>query len=204
MIEAMTTAARTARRQRWALALLAAVLAWVLAVAVGVFTAGSASAVTASAVETRVGASHSAAGVVVGLSAGITAGQRLGNDPQRAGIVVATGVAAETAAANTAERTVVMGRNMTDRVIPYATRNSYDWYRGTPGWVPRSTIERISPRALERTDLWFNQRWIRGEMRGDSRIVDIGEPTGYPPSAFYNMERQQVSGYWNYVQDIQP
>lgn len=59
-------------------------------------------------------------------------------------------------------------------------------------------------RALERTDLWFNQRWIRGEMRGGSRIVDIGEPAGYPPSVFYNMERQQVSGYWNYVQDIQP
>lgn len=27
---------------------------------------------------------------------------------------------------------------------------------------------------------------------------------GYAPSVFYNMERQQVSGYWNYVQDIQP
>lgn len=36
-----------------------------------------------------------------------------------------------------------------------------------------------------------------------SRIVDIGEPAGYPPSEFYSLERQQVSDYWNYVQDIQ-
>ena len=41
-------------------------------------------------------------------------------------------------------------------------------------------------------------------MRGGSRIVDIGEPPGYPSSSFYNMERQQASGYWNYVQDFQP
>ena len=101
-------------------------------------------------------------------------------------------------------RTVAMGRNMADRVIPYAQKNGYDWYKGTPGWVPRGAIEKVSPRALERTDLWFNKRWIKGEMRNGSRIMDIGEPPGYPPSTFYNMERQQVSGYWNYFQDFQP
>ena len=93
---------------------------------------------------------------------------------------------------------------MADRVIPYAQKNGYDWYKGTPGWVPRGAIEKVSPRALERTDLWFNKRWIKGEMRNGSRIMDIGEPPGYPPSTFYNMERQQVSGYWNYFQDFQP
>lgn len=100
MIEAMTTATRTARRPRRVAAFIAAVLAWVLAVAVGLFTAGSASALTASAAESRVGASHSAVAVLVGRSAGITAGQRLGNDPPRPGIVVATGVAANTGRAD--------------------------------------------------------------------------------------------------------
>ncbi|MBU2111072.1 MAG: hypothetical protein KKE65_05390 [Actinobacteria bacterium] len=101
-------------------------------------------------------------------------------------------------------RTVAMGRNMADRVIPYAQKNGYDWYKGTPGWVPRGVIEKVSPRALERTDLWFNKRWIKGEMRNGSRIMDIGEPPGYPPSIFYNMERQQVSKYWNYFEDFRP
>ncbi len=93
MIEAMTTATRTAMRPRWVIALLAAVLA----VAVGLFTAGPASALPASAAETRVGASAPTAGVLVGSSASIAAGQRLGNDPPQPGIVVATGVAAKTA-----------------------------------------------------------------------------------------------------------
>jgi hypothetical protein len=52
------------------------------------------------------------------------------------------------------------------------------------------------------TDL--NKRWINGEMRSGSEIVDIDEPAGYPPSVFYNREREQVSGYGNYVQDPQP
>jgi hypothetical protein len=41
-------------------------------------------------------------------------------------------------------------------------------------------------------------------MRHGSQIVDIGEPTGYRPNSFYGMEREQVSGYWNYVEDLQP
>lgn len=95
MIVATTTATRTARLPRWALAFLAAVLARVLAAAVGLFTAGPASALTASAAQTRVGASAPAAGVVVGPSANISAGQRLGNSSVRHRIVAATGVAAE-------------------------------------------------------------------------------------------------------------
>lgn len=41
-------------------------------------------------------------------------------------------------------------------------------------------------------------------MKSGSRIIDIGEPPGMPPSDFYNMELNQVDGYWNYFQDIQP
>lgn len=108
MIEAMTTATRTAWRPRWALALLAAVLA----VGAGLSGAGPASALTVSAAETRVGASHSAAGVAVGPSTGITAGQRLGNDPPRAGIVVATVVAANTATALSRPSSRVLGANL--------------------------------------------------------------------------------------------
>jgi hypothetical protein len=108
------------------------------------------------------------------------------------------------AAATSSERTVAMGRSMADRVIPYAEKKGYNLYKGTPKWFPRTAVEKVSPRALEKTDLWFNKRWINGEMRNGSRIVDIGEPSGYPPSVFYNMERDQVSGYWNYVQDVQP
>ena len=93
---------------------------------------------------------------------------------------------------------------MGERVIPYAESNGADWYGGTPRWVPRGLIEKISPSALEKTDLWFNGRWINSEMQAGSRIVDIGEPPGYPPSAFYNMERTRVDGYWNLFKDPQP
>jgi len=93
MIEAMTTPTRTARRPGWVAVFLAAVLA----VATGLLGAGPASAATTPAAQNAVGASNSAAAVVVGPDAGITAGQRVENDPARARIVVATGVAANTA-----------------------------------------------------------------------------------------------------------
>lgn len=58
--------------------------------------------------------------------------------------------------------------------------------------------------TLDKVDLCFNKRWINNEMNAGSRIIDIGEPLGMPPSSFYNMERGQVDGYWNYFQDFQP
>jgi hypothetical protein len=48
------------------------------------------------------------------------------------------------------------------------------------------------------------ERWIDGEVAGGSRIIDIGEPPGMPPSEFYNMELEHTDGYWNYFQDYQP
>lgn len=111
------------------------------------------------------------------------------------------GVATEGAGA--AERTVVMGRNMPGRVIPYAEKNGYDFFGGSPRWIPRG-LQRVVPETLEKVDLWFNKRWVTNEMSGGSRIIDIGQPPGMPPSNYYNMEVQQVDGYWNYFQDFQP
>lgn len=88
----LTATTRHPHAPAWIVAFLGALLA----VLVVVFGAGLASAATPSAAENRVGASHSTAEVVVGSSANITAGQRLGNDPPRAEFVVATGVAANT------------------------------------------------------------------------------------------------------------
>jgi hypothetical protein len=84
-------ARRFSNRPPWSVVFIVAFVA----LAVGLFGAGPASAATASAAETRVGASHSTATVLVGLSADITAGRRLGNSPVRHQIVVATGVAAK-------------------------------------------------------------------------------------------------------------
>lgn len=86
----MTTSTRRAHAPAWVLAFLAAVLAVVL----GAFTAGPASALTASAAQNAVGASTPTAQVAVEPSASITAGPRLGNDPPQPRTVVATGVAA--------------------------------------------------------------------------------------------------------------
>jgi RHS repeat-associated protein len=92
-------------------------------------------------------------------------------------------------------RTVVIGRDMSGRVIPYAERHGHDYYRGTP---------RVLPFRSRRVDLWFNKRWIHKEMRRGSGIVDIGEPPGMPPSPFYDMEREATSGYGQYRHDPQP
>lgn len=114
---------------RWAAAFLAAVLA----VGVGLFGAGSASALTASAAETRVGALTSAAAVVVGSSAGITAGQRLGNDLPRPAIVVATGVAAEAGVAMARPSTFVRTEALSGRGSARTVQELTDSMR-TNGW----------------------------------------------------------------------
>jgi hypothetical protein len=134
-------------------AVLAAVLALVLALMMP-------SAAMASAAGTRSGAAHPGMIFAVGSSQPVSAGEGRGGAAPQAEVAAGACVAAEDAGA--ASRTVVLGRNMADRVIPYAEKNGFDFYKGTPNWVPRSLIERISPSALEKTDLWFNQRWIQG------------------------------------------
>lgn len=77
-------------RPRWALSFLAAIVAVLTIIGL----AGTASAATTGTAETRVGASTEPAAVAVGPPEHITAGQRLGEAPDRVVTVVATGVAA--------------------------------------------------------------------------------------------------------------
>lgn len=93
MSEATTKVTWLHRWRPEVLALLAALVV-VLGTLLG---AAPASAATAVAAQNGVGASNLAGHVVVGSSAGVVAGQRLGNDPSRAQFVVVTGAAAETA-----------------------------------------------------------------------------------------------------------
>ena len=71
-------------------------LAALAAALIGLLGAGTASAATAPAAETRVGASTPATSNVVGVHESVSAGQRWGHAPPQAETVVATGVAAKT------------------------------------------------------------------------------------------------------------
>ena len=140
LIGPAATATRTAWRPRWVLAFLAAAVA----VLVAVFGAAPASAVTASTTQNGAGASTSAGQVVVGASAGVVAGQRLGNGPPRAQVVVATGVAAETAgAAETAAAT---------DAAPELGQYVYRVHGGESGqwghsWTPENPMGMANPRS---------------------------------------------------------
>src|SRR4051812_5391681 len=88
-----------------------------------------------------------------------------------------------------AMKTAVMGRDTSGRVIPYAERHGYDFYRGTPRFIPF---------RFERLDLWFNKLWITKQMRRGNAIIHIGQRPGMPPGRFDDMERKATSGYPKY------
>lgn len=88
----MTTVSRPSKTRWWRF-----VLAALAAALVALLGAGTASATTPTAAETRVGASTPATAYVVGVHESVSAGQRWGNAPPNAEIVAATGVAANTA-----------------------------------------------------------------------------------------------------------
>jgi len=90
-LDPMTTASPHTRSPLWVLAFLAAVLA----VLIAAFGAAPASATATVTAQNGVGASYLAGPASVEPSARVVAGQRLGNDPPQAQIVVASGVAAE-------------------------------------------------------------------------------------------------------------
>jgi hypothetical protein len=90
----MTTRTQQTTSRRWVIVFLAALVA-VLATILSSVTASAATTVVA---ETRVGAHNVVLDEFVGPPEHIRAGQRLGNDAAAPGIVVATGVAAKTAA----------------------------------------------------------------------------------------------------------
>jgi hypothetical protein len=141
---------RTATRPRWVIALLAAVLA----VAVGLFTAGPASAATTSTAQNAVGASTPTAQVAVGPPTNISAGQRLGKSPVRPAIVVATGVAANTA------------DDLVNLASPARTSHILDGHMppGQPGntlfpssWSPQRIMHNVSDVATDPGLQWVQQ-----------------------------------------------
>lgn len=118
----MTTATRRAHAPAWVLVFLAAFLAVVL----GLLTAGPASAATTPTAQNAVGASNSTAQVPVGASAGVVADQRLGNDPPQPRIVMATGVAANTAADVARPLSQAEARTLTDALRPDKLSHVFD------------------------------------------------------------------------------
>jgi hypothetical protein len=166
------------------------------------FTAGSVVVMVIQVAVAIIGTAGAGAGLAIGLVALKVAAKTAIKDGAEA-VGRAAARAVERDAADSVERTVVIGRNMADRVIPYAEKNGYDFYKGSPKWIPRQ-IQNFAPKMLQKLDLMFNRKWIGNEMRGGSRIIDIGEPPGMPSSDFFNMESQEASGYWNYVRDLQP
>ncbi|RAX49118.1 type IV secretion protein Rhs [Arthrobacter sp. AQ5-05] len=98
--------------------------------------------------------------------------------------------------------TIVMGRWMGGRVIPYADSHDYGYYNATPQRIHNFFKDRTSEAFTEKVDLAFNKVWINGQIRQGKTIVDIGE-SGPAPSVYYNMELESVSGYPKYVQDTQ-
>ncbi len=132
-------------------------------------------------------------------------GGRIAGNLATIAVTTVTGVGGIARASAARSAPVAVGRDMAGRVVPYAEAKDLGWYRGTPRWVPRRTIERLaSTEARERVDLFFNKLWIRSRIAHGAKVVDIGEPAGYPPSRFYDMELEQLRDYWNYVRDTQP
>ena len=90
----MTTRTQQRDARRRVLPFLVSFLAALVAVLATLLSSASASAATQGTAETRVRASASVVEVPVGPPERIAAGQRLGNEPARAVVVLATGVAA--------------------------------------------------------------------------------------------------------------
>lgn len=95
---------------------------------------------------------------------------------------------------STAQRPIVIGEAMRDRVIPAAQRTSADWY---------------DPPTFESTSqmMAHNRYWINEQMNQGRGIIDVGPAPGRanypePTSDFYAMERDEIAarGYSWYTQ----
>lgn len=172
----MRPSTRPTGTSRWVLLFLAATVAiWAT-----VFGAAIASAATGSGAETRVGASTQEFTALVGASDRVTAGQQLGKVLAGPGIVVATGVAANSAdealpalddvlgglskGRSSGVRTVGSDAQL-DEVHTTLTRGGtpYDvpGYKGT--WIERSDGVRIG---------------LRDVSKSGGRTIDIRYPDG--------------------------
>jgi RHS repeat-associated protein len=76
---------------------------------------------------------------------------------------------------------IVLGENMRDRVIPFAERHGFEYYRpGSPG-----TFEE---------NLAANRSWLLGRLAEGSTVIEIGrDPLRPEPSPFYLMESSLVN-----------
>ncbi len=90
-------------------------------------------------------------------------------------------------------KTLVIGENMTDKVIPYAKKIGAETYPGMPGFKP----------GMEAEGLLHNQKAIEQKMAEGYKILDIGPDfakrklTG-GPSPNYQMERTITKDYEGY------
>ena len=90
-------------------------------------------------------------------------------------------------------KTVVIGEDMSGRVIPTAKANNAEWY-SPPNSPPEQWMEN-------------NKNWINQKMNEGCTILDCGAAPGRasypsPTSPYYQMERQQIQlrNYQNYKQ----
>jgi len=115
----------------------------------------------------------------------------LGADVAGAVIPFATGLGAASRAARAADRTIVIGENMT-RVEKYAERIGAETYQGA---------------AVE-----ANRQWVREAREAGAEVVDIGPDFERraerasrgenPLSDAYNMERRETKGYDRYRKEF--
>jgi RHS repeat-associated protein len=85
---------------------------------------------------------------------------------------------------------VVIGEGMTERAIPFAEANGYQWYKG-------------SPELPESEWLGHNQEWIRNRVAEGRTMIDVGPHPGranypLPTSDSYAMELKEMVGYPGY------
>lgn len=74
------------------------------------------------------------------------------------------------------KKTVVIGENMDDRVVPYARENDFSYYK---------------PRGMNR-DNWLknNRQWINRQIKQGNEIIDVGpDPMRTERSTYYQMEK---------------
>jgi hypothetical protein len=185
----MTSRSLDASRRWWGL-----LLAALVAVLVTLFGAGTASAATATAAQTRVGPHTLIAQVLVGPGSGIGAGQRLGNDPPAYDFVLATGVAAKAETAVAGPARDALGRFTSgaggESAAASAGRSAHQSYENTLGggdWVFNRGLPG-SRGALRPDAVSYSTRVVR-ELKPDN------------PGAISSGWRQ-VTGYQNYLQEL--
>lgn len=104
--------------------------------------------------------------------------------------------------------TAVMGRDMSNHVIPYADNLNASYYQGSPNYTVLG--EKFGKGSWQQTSesKIHNALWIGHQMAEGKQLIDIGAPHGssLPSSPYYNIEKalvrtNELGGYSNYVRD---